>query len=485
MNTIPPSEHRGSRAAQRAFRERKQSQLVELQARIQQYEQGEIERNVALQNIAKRLKEENEALRRENVLFKDRISKLEQEKMVQQDTKRWRETSPASVGSRAPARKKPRPSPESLNKPISAPYMPSPPSMINSPNSSGSSDSRFSPTFEVQASEMTRPIVTEINLSHPSKSIPSEPTSSFPTFDCGFCSDDTPCVCRELAAQQAADRSTFTTTFKSEDFSSMVIPSVVQLEPAAQPLRPSRSILDNLPSYKPPVPLRRRATPSAVSSIFPVQVLTETRLSNPPSGPICSGDPSNCLACADDAFGKAFCSAVEKTVATRPPCIEFMRSSPPGSCRCHSGQSGCEHCSLVPSISSYSSSDISDTMPTNDAWHQIKDHPNSSFADLSLLASVVASRAKCTGPRVVLSPRPECISTPSPVVPAPPVDSETIILTDPHAQYREKEKAQLQENVSPRSIHQDVLVRCAQHRICDVPTSAVRDALRILDVKFS
>jgi len=123
-------------------------------------------------------------------------------------------------------------------------------------------------------------------------------------------------------------------------------------------------------------------------------------------------------------------------------------------------------------------------MPTNDAWRRIKEHPNASFSDLSLLANVVASRAKCTGPRVVLSPHPECIPTPSPVPPAPPIDNETIILTDPHAQYREKEKAQLQETIPPQLVHQDVLVRCAQHRIREVPTSAVRDALRILDVRF-
>ena len=478
------SEHRGFRAAQRAFRERKQSQLAELQARIQQYEQGEIERNVALQNIAKRLKEENESLRRENTLLNDRISKLEQDNLSQLENKRWRETSPANVGSRAAACKRPRLSSESLHKPTSASRLPSPPSMVNSPNSSGSSDSRFSPVFDMQASEATHLVVPDINLSHPPKSIPLCPTSSFPAFDCGFCSDDTPCVCRELAAQQVAGHSTLAATSKSEDFpSSMVIPSncVVQLEPTPQP--PQSSILDNLPAYKPSVPLRRRATPSNVNSIFPVQILAETRIPDPSSRPICSGDPSNCLACADDAFGKAFCSAIEKTVATRPPCVDLTGGNSSGSCVCHLGQ-GCEHFSSVPSISSYSSSEISDTMPTNDAWRRIKEHPNASFADLSLLANVVASHAKCTGPRVVLSPRPERISVPSPVLPAPPIDNETIILTDPHAQYREKEKAQLQETISPQLVHQDVLVRCAQHRIREVPTSAVRDALRILDVRF-
>ncbi|KAF5356041.1 hypothetical protein D9756_003857 [Leucocoprinus leucothites] len=478
-----------NRAAQRAFRERKQSQLAELQARIQQYEQGEIERNVALQNIAKRLKEENEALRRENSLLKEKISKLEQEQQVNQDKKRWRETSPASVTSRGPARKKTRLSPELFDKPMTASYISSPPSMVNSPDSTGSSDSRFSPIYEAQASEATNPIVTSIELSHPSKSISLGPNSSFPTFDCGFCSDDTPCVCRELAAQQAADRSALTTTFKSEDLAPpMVIPAtrVVHLEPAPQPQQPSRpSILDNLPAYQAPVPLRRRETPANVNSIFPIQVLPESRPPDLPSTPTCSGDPSNCLACADDAFGKAFCSAIEETVSTRPPCVDYPRANSSTSCGCCAGQRGCERCSPMSPISPHGVYDTLDTIPTNDAWRQIKDHPNVSFADLSLLASVVASRSKCTGPRVMLSPHPEHISTPPPAPPAPPVDNETIILTDPHAQYREKEKAQQQENASPRLVPQDVLVRCGQHRIREVPTSAVRDALRILDTKFS
>ena len=82
------------RAAQRAFRERKQSQLAELQARIQQYEQGEIERNVALQSVAKRLKEENDTLREENMTLKAKVAQLEQErdqKAKEADNKRGRD----------------------------------------------------------------------------------------------------------------------------------------------------------------------------------------------------------------------------------------------------------------------------------------------------------------------------------------------------------------------------------------------------------
>lgn len=343
--------------------------------------------------------------------------------------------------------------------------------MANSPDSTSTSDTRYSPVYEAQAPETAHPVLNNLDLNPVIKSASLDPISPFPTFDCGFCSDDTPCVCRELAAQQAADRSVLT-TFKSEEFTPSMIASVnrvVRLEPAPQPQQPaSPSILDNLPAYQPPVPLRRRATPGVVNSIFPVQVMTEAQSLNSPSYPTCSGDPSNCLACADDAFGKAFCSAIEKTVASRPPCIDCPSCGSPGSCGCPS------------TSTSHSSYDTSETIPTNDAWREIKAHPNVSFADLSLLASVVASRSKCTGPRILPSPSPPPTS-PLPSS-APSSDSETIILTDPHAQYREKEKAQFRGSASPPP--RNVFFQCSQHRICEVPTSAVRDALQLLDSKF-
>ena len=124
------------RAAQRAFRERKQSQLAELQARVQQYEQGEIERNVALQNIAKRLKEENEKLRKENLLLKEKLTQSEQECTHLKDAakKRLREESLSrSPGPHldAPLRKKPRLTTDALNTLSQVTAIP--PSYISSP----------------------------------------------------------------------------------------------------------------------------------------------------------------------------------------------------------------------------------------------------------------------------------------------------------------------------------------------------------------
>ncbi|KAG9080641.1 hypothetical protein FS749_007952, partial [Ceratobasidium sp. UAMH 11750] len=71
-----------NRAAQRAFRERKQSQLADLQARLTQYEQGEIERNVALQTVAKKLKEENERLKSDNEKLREEGDRVREENML-------------------------------------------------------------------------------------------------------------------------------------------------------------------------------------------------------------------------------------------------------------------------------------------------------------------------------------------------------------------------------------------------------------------
>lgn len=46
-------------------------------------------------------------------------------------------------------------------------------------------------------------------------------------------------------------------------------------------------------------------------------------------------------------------------------------------------------------------------MRPEEAWRALKAHPNSRFTPLAILADVVARRAKVDGPRVELSPPPE------------------------------------------------------------------------------
>ncbi|OBZ79292.1 hypothetical protein A0H81_00885 [Grifola frondosa] len=255
-----------NRAAQRAFRERKQSQLAELQARVQQYEQGEIERNVALQNIAKRLKEENEKLRKENALLKERVMQFENERAA---SKRSREEShPLSPtdASDYPARKRTKSSdpltslPPASTMPIS--YASSPSSMASSPESSDAHSS-FSPVPFAPTSRDTGIFGQGFSLSSvfdlaSEKINLFEPGGSLDTFDCGFCNENTPCVCRELTLQQMTVSNA--SSLKLENIERVL--AQPQVSPSPAPARPS--ILDNLPAFQAAVPsVAARLTPLA------------------------------------------------------------------------------------------------------------------------------------------------------------------------------------------------------------------------------
>jgi translation initiation factor 3 subunit B len=66
-----------NRKAQREFRERKASYVKSLEQRIRVYESNEVQANVELQRVARRLKEENEQLREQNRQLTERVTILE------------------------------------------------------------------------------------------------------------------------------------------------------------------------------------------------------------------------------------------------------------------------------------------------------------------------------------------------------------------------------------------------------------------------
>ncbi|KAJ7225417.1 hypothetical protein GGX14DRAFT_349720 [Mycena pura] len=446
-----------NRAAQRAFRERKQSQLADLQARVQSYEQGEIERNVALQNVAKRLKEENDALRRENAVLKEKLLKVEQERDAHDnDRKRWRDDSPASSVASNSRRKKYKVDHDVLDTQVprfAHPYISSPQSLVSSPDSS--SDTRFpSVPFDPQPDAFAA-----------FSNLKSE-SGAFPQFDCGFCNGpDTPCVCRDVFQQ--------TSVHEHKQINVTSMRAIVLGAPPPPPPLEEPSILDNLPPYEPPVPLRLRPRGPTTNTIFQVSPTVQPTM---PPQPTCSGDPSNCSACADDSFGKAFC----EKLSTLPLC-EDCPCAPDGSADPSQKSSSLQHphpplANPAPthpvSVSSFVRPDVpAETIPTNDAWRRLKSHPNVGFADLNMLADVVARRSKCTGPRITASPPP--LSEESVSVPAGTSSEQPVLLTDPHAHFREKERART--SATPPQ------VQCGHQRVREVRADAVREALRLLD----
>ncbi|KAG8893257.1 hypothetical protein FRC00_010768 [Tulasnella sp. 408] len=148
------------------------------------------------------------------------------------------------------------------------------------------------------------------SASGPTSSAPGSPPppsedATLVITNCGFCTDDTPCICREISRQGARQEDilgiskTFGTIHDDVD-EDAVVPS------------PKSSILDNLPPYQPPVPLRKRAaqqaSASSSSSSTPATALRTLKEpifavhpANQPSveaqaklAATCSGDPSNC-----------------------------------------------------------------------------------------------------------------------------------------------------------------------------------------------
>ena len=436
--------------------------------------------------------------------MKEQLLKVEEERDTLRETskKRWRDdsfTNQLSSTSGTSSRKRARLDMQasvtySQTTPVSASYLSSP-SSASSPGSHTS----FSP-MPILPPPRELPVLTHgggnvlgniFDFISSGKTNLFEPGGSLDTFDCGFCDESTPCVCRELAIQQVSERLSETNVTPKEELSESNSPAFSMTSPTHIP-SPHTSILDNLPEYQPPVPLRRRTANTVPNSIFPVSAS-------------CSGDPSNCLACADDPFGRAFCAAITKSVASAMPCGNCPcsesagRRSPNvkccgnrGACGRGSGNAATQsagvarpagpmHTTSLRSTPTPSSS--SETIPCNDAWRQIKSHPNVAFADLELLADVVARRSKCTGPRVEISPAPGSITPEKGLSPklSPPQltgpDDQPVLLTDPHARYRESRQGSREGSASTV----DIVVSCGRSRVREVRADGVRDALRLLD----
>ena len=402
---------------------------------------------MVLQNIARKYKEENERLRTENAALQQKVAQLEVEKFVAAAAlyqPRKRAIGVDDNGSLQSTKRA-----KTITEPLSLPLtIPSP--YPSSPSSASSTESYPSPTFEGRSAPYrTAPPEASLFPSYPNEthslvrtSTADDTDSPFEKFDCGFCDDSTPCVCREIFHQHVADRigrpNQPTTKIDHIEAPAITSPNFDQAQ---------SSILDHLPAYQPAVPLRRKALNkrgTGGNSIFPV-------VQPPSSPPTCSGDPRNCRACESDDFGKAFCDAVNDSMAASVNPMDTSEYPTPGS-----------------SVGAESGAQA--MVPCDDAWKQLKSHPNVEFSDLKLLADVVARRSKCTGPKVVISPAlgsvtPERVATPT-------VSSRLSHLP-----------------VLPRDIldiHDETAVRGHQRvGIREVPMEAVQAALDLLDAKSS
>ncbi|KZT55511.1 hypothetical protein CALCODRAFT_484692 [Calocera cornea HHB12733] len=408
-----------NRAAQRAFRERKQSQLADLHARIQAYEAGEIEKSVHLQKISQGLKEDNNKLKQENADLKEQVRRLKERLETLEGTGRGRSDDRMSVdvSPRIPKKRQRRESDVPDDSRMSSrDTAASSETAASGLSSSGISSAYSSSTTPPSDHSMATPTPIKTSMTSPSmvmQSITYESTTAYAAENggCGFCSSSTSCLCAEVSESDAlALQASMLQPSPTEE--KVPVSSVAYIPyQAAVPIRlrtdraQSSSGMAWVVESKPTVP----TTPVASTSAVPVGN--------------CSGDPSNCPACANDSFGRDFCSKLGALTCNRNPCpgcpsrAAAATSSPYGSIPdgaanpsmlCCGDPSFCGPLKICSSSEpattptaqagpSYYTAD-EDTIPADEAWRTIKRHPGLPLTSLDLLADVVARRTTCGGP---------------------------------------------------------------------------------------
>jgi hypothetical protein len=437
-----------NRASQRAFRERKQSYVATLEEKIDEFEKRGVEVSAELQKVARRLKEENDVLRRENGKLLAKVQALET----------------ASHRSREGADEVQGEVKSKLRAKIS---------VLSAPARKGVGTA--TPVEDhVKASGSVWTLSTAASEEPSgSKNIASMDR------DCGFCTDQSPCVCSGEAVldltggdgSEVAMSNSSTTPVKQEEEPAKASPPVssdtqsrgklwytisdtapprplppVQICPTTNDRRarlPFR--LGNSSNVLPPLQITSRGQPklwpvySPVPQSFsdksssrnvsqgdtvPVYRLSRGRDGGAPgSTAVCSGDPSQCNACSTDPALAAFCRAVASHLSpgangqpTTPAILDAGNAMPLRRTRkrTHSSTFGG---GALPRLSSSSHrADLAAALYTNsrqasgirstdstashlqsipEAWKRIKQHP--SFPQwqggLDMLADVVSKRS--------------------------------------------------------------------------------------------
>ncbi|BEI88460.1 uncharacterized protein CcaverHIS019_0111780 [Cutaneotrichosporon cavernicola] len=273
------------------------------------------------------------------------------------------------------------------------------------------------------------PEIEDIKPVIPRSPSPPPDTLAIMDMDCGLCTSSSFCACRAGLA---------------------LVNDTVASAPATVPA-PLVQIA------APAVPLRLRARAAAKQSVW--------KLDNVPAGQsraeaVCTGDPSNCDACRNDRFGQEFCGHLFGVNDADNDNDKDKGDQKKGCAGCTKGKCGGDKGPLTArsmSISSLMDGPVpspstsapatpgpvgdaplvltccgapelcghaagcddsmpveEETKPTPDetirpdqAWKQLKAHPNAQFTPLAVLADVVARRTRCDGPRVELSPPPD------------------------------------------------------------------------------
>ncbi|BGP23854.1 hypothetical protein JCM10295v2_002755 [Rhodotorula toruloides] len=472
---------------QKAFRERRQEYVTELEDKVRRLEAGEGEKCVFYQQQAQKAKVESQQLREENVALKEEIEALRLE------LARAGEGAGARVGGKCVEKGKARAAPDDFNDTASTTKRPrrsatnrAKAAVASAISSSPSEPAAVGTHSPVSSASPRGPSASyspqAMALFSPTNGGPLASSSAAPTQHqrCTFCSGDANCFCAEVGYEVAPLSAT--AAIQIVEMAAAASPSIVKEE--------QDDLAFNDVGYEPAVPLRlRRSQKKPSTTVWAIDSSSRSTsvVATPSSDEVvCSGDPANCPACSDDPFGKAFCNALSSTVCSTQPCANCpshgtrrrIPTPPPESVDdeaaifesftdlpCCKDPALCGSLTCKPEDESHHSTPASvtsrekgvDTVPCNEAWTQLKQHPNIGFADLQMLADVVAKRTYCDGP---------VASTPPP---PPGVTFETFPAST---------------NARPSLIPQSVLqcsVDAGTRRRLTVERGAVNEALSMLD----
>ncbi|RLV90756.1 hypothetical protein JA1_004372 [Spathaspora sp. JA1] len=152
---------------------------------------------------------------------------------------------------------------------------------------------------------------TEPQPQQPSTNLLQSSSESKPSFDenspvenCGFCSDDTPCVCRE-AAEEAA-RLSKSLNQPSEEVQTETLPPI-QLSNSNNIRKSALPVMHPGPS----VELREMTNLKSTTNAPTIQVVSSTSTSNElESDSGCTGNPGTCRQCQTDPMSTLFCTTI-------------------------------------------------------------------------------------------------------------------------------------------------------------------------------
>ncbi|GAA5952141.1 hypothetical protein JCM8115_003515 [Rhodotorula mucilaginosa] len=449
-----------AKTTQKAFRERRQEYVTELEEKVRRLEAGEGEKCVFYQQQAQRAKSEALAWQQENAKLRQEVEALRAELA--------RQSSPPSLSSGSGARTsraRPAPTTEFAD---SAAAAPPPPKRRRRAPSNASSSSRATPTFAGAEESCSPPLAPHRPPTHfsPLSDDPPQPSASTsPGAEamttriqiprCTFCSTGPDCFCAQVGFDIVQTPAATSHSGSSASSSSASTQQVDRLPAADEDPYAAET------TYEPAVPLklRRSGTGSQKSkkpSVWAIEAPAVTgaaRLIDAAKA-VCSGDPSNCPACSDDPFGKAFCNALSSSVCSTQPCANCPsnrsgrriptpppeKPSPAPSmpmpiidegmallesltdlpCCGDPILCGSKTCKTedqaepippppLPSLEADTAASAGagvETVPCNEAWSALKQHPNIAFADLQMLAEVVAKRTYCKGAVTETPPPP-------------------------------------------------------------------------------